>query len=124
MSTLNLNFTNVEELLLSSNPLCQKLPRHKETFLQWKFAYMNPTLRSLRKKIVLDFLKSLTDEDVDVISKHFGSAVTIDTKVDYKIVTHLQFPIEEAEKALNSLDPSGNMISYRNGDTLYISLWR
>ena len=118
-----LNLENVEEFVFHDKELQALLPEFGHLFSQWMLAKRVPALRSLGLRSLLDFLNSVTDEHIKVMEAHFREGLVID-RMDYHIVKHYDFSLEEAENKLNTMDGFPNVSSYRDGNRLYISFWR
>ena len=118
---MNINLSNVEEIVFYDKSLQRKLPAFKHLFDQWTLAMQAPTLRSLGKRSILDFLNNLENEHIAIIEKHLGSKITIE-QLDYHIVQHYDFSLESAD--LDGLQTYSDFAIFRNEDQLYISFWR
>ena len=121
MSVMNINLSNVEEIVFYDKQLQRKLPEFRHLFDQWTLALQVPTLRSLGKRSVLDFLNNLEDEHIAIIERHLGSEIAVD-KLDYHIVRNYDFPVEDAD--LDGLQTYADFAVFRDEDQLYISFWR
>ena len=121
ISMMNINLSNVEEIVFYDKSLQRKLPEFKHLFDQWMLAIKAPTLRSLGKRSILDFLNNLENEHIAIIEKYLGSEITID-KLDYHIVKNYNFQLEDTD--LNGLPTYADFAIFRNEDQLYISFWR
>lgn len=119
----SINLDNVEELLFYDKSVHKLLPEFAHLFSQWILARQSPALRPLGKRSILDLMNSLQDTHLELLSKHFGTLVTID-KLDYRAVKTFAFNIEEAETMLNSIVGLDNFVVSRDGEQLYISFWR
>lgn len=118
---LIINLGNIEEIL-QNKVLRQKLPELMPYVDIWEFAVRNPSLKGLRKQSALDFLNALGENQIKTLEEYFNRPVTID-KLDNRLVKNLEFSIENAEKELQKLGVS-NLVPYRRGSRLYISVWK
>lgn len=118
-----INFNNIEEIIFYDNKLKNKLPELTHLFNQWELARRNPSLRALGKQAIMDFMNQINDKQVGVIEEYLETKVSFD-KLDYHIVKHGEFPLEEAEVKLNEMNAFSNTILHRDGNQLYISSWR
>ena len=120
---ININSNNAEEILFFNNNIRESFPEFKQIFQQWEFAKSSLVLRIVAQKSVMDLLNNFTSEDVNKISSILGDFVTIDN-LDYHLVKNISFPVENAEKELNSLGGFGNFSISRDKEQVYISFWR
>ncbi len=120
---MNLNLTNVEELVFYDQRAQRLIPHHQSFFKQWKLAKMTPALRSLGKRAILDFINALTLDDIKVLETHFGNEITL-TKVNYNLVSNYSCLLDDAEEILSEVEGFVDFTVYRDKDHLYISHWR
>ena len=120
---MNLNLQNVEELIFYDKKLQQLLPEFKNLFDSWTLAIRVPTLRSLGKRAVSDFLSGLLSEHINIIEKYLETNVVVD-KLNYRIVKNYSFSLEKLEAELNIIETFPNLSITRNGEQVYISFWR
>ena len=71
----------------------------------------------------MQLLSSITEEQLNRLSKHFGMPVTLNT-IDHLLVKNLKISIDEAEKVLNETDVFQELSISRDGNNIYISSWR
>ena len=116
-----INFQNVKDLILSNKKVTDLLPGFKHFFDTWKFSVINPTLKSLGDKAIIDFLLSLKPENIKVLEQYFSTSITVDV-LDYRIVKNVKLPLGEEETLLE--DGFSNFSIYRDSNHLYISYWR
>jgi hypothetical protein len=119
---LIINLGNIEEIL-QNKVLRQKLPELLPYVDIWEFAVRNPSLKGLRKQSALDYLNALGENQIKTLEKYFDRTVTID-KLDNSIVKNVEFSIEKAEEELLRLGIIGNLVSYRRGNRIYLSIWK
>lgn len=124
---VQINIQNVEEIIFKNDKIWRDLPDLRHIREQWKLSRINPILRAMGRKSVLDFLNKAKKEHEDIISKHLGTTVTIN-KIEYSVVKNLEFSIEEAELELNLLEASNPFQhyfgTYRDKEKVYITFWR
>jgi hypothetical protein len=120
---MHINLHNVEQLIFSDNNLRKLLPEFQSLFDSWKVAQLSPALRTLGKRSILDFLNGLENPHIDRLETYFGEVVTVD-KLDYHIVRNINCDIDDAELVLDQVSGYVDMTAYRDGEQLYISLWR
>ena len=119
-----ITFQNVEKLVFLDSKLRNLLPDFKNTFNSWGLAIQAPELRGLAQKMLIDFVNKVEDKHLEVISNYFNEEVEVE-KIDPNVAKHLEVSIHEAENYLNS-NPfvKEAMFAYREGNQLYISVWR
>lgn len=120
---LKINLNNVEKLLFYNKQAQTLLPEHVFLFDQWKLSRMLPGMRQMSKRSMLQLLDSITTDQIERLSEHFGMPVTIDT-IDHQLVKNLNIYIDEAEKVLNESEVFEELSISRNGNNIYISSWR
>ena len=62
-----INLQNVEQLIFFNKETYKLFPDSKVYFDQWMLAQRIPSLRSLVKRSVIDFLNSVTDEVIEIL---------------------------------------------------------
>ena len=120
-----INLQNVEELIFFNKETYELFPDSKVYFDQWMLAQRIPSLRSLGKRSVIDFLNSVTDEGIERLESYFEDSVTLEL-IDYHIVKTHSFNVENIEKELNSTPTAGynNFNISRNKNIVNITFWR
>jgi len=128
---MNLNFTNVEDLIFYNNEVQKLLPSHMfSIFEQWRLSKRVFYLAELGKHAILDFLNALTVDDIQVLEVFFGEPVFVE-KLNYDISNSITVPIEE-NYSFNSnfCDKLCQISSFnyytlsRNKDQIHITFWR
>ena len=118
-----INLRNVDEFIFRNKLLKTKLPEFRAYFDQWGLAQQHPFLKSMGKQAAIDLLNALHEGHIGILSEHFGLPVTID-KLSNRIVRNIASSVEEIEKELNKLEVSAQVCAYREGNQVYISMWR
>jgi len=120
-----INLQNVEELIFFNKETYELFPDSKVYFDQWMLAQRIPSLRSLGKRSVIDFLNSITDEGIERLESYFEDSITLEL-IDYHIVKTHSFNVEDMEKELNSTPTAGynNFNVSRNKNIVNITFWR
>ena len=120
---IKLNIQNVEELVFYDSYLREALIQHKNLFDQWKLAQQVPALRTLGQRSVLDFLKSINLDDINVLEGYFKNSVEIEP-LEYNSIKNYKFKVSEFEDNLCRIVKNGNISLYRDKDYIYLSMWR
>ena len=115
-----LNLSNIEDLIFYDNKVKQKLPDFSDTFKQWAFAKQFSNFRQLVKRTLSDFLGSLTEQHIEILSQYFGTNVSIDN-LDYHIVKNHTFDVDTTH--LQEMIGFTLSIS-RYRDNIYVTFWR
>ena len=120
-----INLQNVEELIFFDKETYELFPDSKVYFDQWMLAQRIPSLRSLGKRSVIDFLNSVTDEGIERLESYFEDSVTLEL-IDYHIVKTHSFNVEDVEEKLNYTSTVGynNFNVSRNKNIVNITFWR
>lgn len=118
--TLNLN--NVGDVILSDSTIKRMMPELSHHFDAWKLGVLVPALRPTAKKAALEFLESLDANRVEVLEKHFGEKITVES-VSYNIVRTVEIPISELEFELPKYDGFQVCLNTR-GDNATVTFWR
>jgi hypothetical protein len=118
-----INQQNVEEYIFYKPELCNKLLEKKHLISAWKFSIQNPSLRAMGKTSLKQFLKTLTQEEIVLISKYYGEEVKIEA-FDNSLIKNLRLDIETAEFFMpidyNFID----FAVYRGKENLEVTLWK
>jgi hypothetical protein len=126
-SMLDINFTNIEELIFHDREAQKMLPPSCfSTFEQWRIAKRLPMLGGIGKQAVLDLLNNLTEDDVLALETYFGDKIVIE-KLNYSISRNIKVPLAESTDICNKLCEvvDFNYFStWRDNEYLYISFWR
>ncbi len=117
---LIINFNNVENLIFYNAKVQALLPEFKHLFDSWKFAAKNPSFRNLGKRSIVDLLNHLTENNIEILAKYFGSEIQID-RIDYHIVKNSEYSIDTTEVLQNAFS---NIVLFRKNNNLYVSSWR
>ena len=119
-----LNFTNVEDLIFFNNDVKSLIPQHlMNNYYQWKLGRKNQFLRMTATRAILDFLNSLTNEDIEHFEKILGDEIKVE-KFDYKTVKNYKIPLSEVCDSICEIAGNSYYTSYRDSNYLYISTWR
>jgi len=120
---MDINLHNIEELIFYDNKLQSLFPEFSGVFAQWKLSKMSPSLRSLGKRIVLDFLNDLGPKHIKILSEYFACKVTIQV-VDYSLVKNICCGLDEVENTMSEVEGFVDFAIHRNNDQVYICFWR
>ena len=120
-----INIQNVEELIFFNKETHELFPGSEVYFDQWMLAQRIPSLRSLGKRSVIDFLNSVTDEGIERLESYFEDSVTLEL-IDYHIVKTYSSNVEGVEEELNSAPTVGynDFNVSRNKNIVNITFWR
>jgi len=78
----------------------------------------------MAQKMLIDFVNIVSKEDIKILSDYFKEEVKVE-RIDPNVVNHMEVSIHEAENYLNSQTILKEaLLAYREGEQLYISVWR
>ena len=123
---LYLNFSNAEELIFWDTAVQRLLPVHMfSIFEQWRLAKRVAFLREVGKQAILEFLNTLTEEDVSVLEQHFGEKIVVE-RLNYTVAMDIKVPIEESKacEELCKVEGFNYFSTWRDDKYLYLSFWR
>jgi hypothetical protein len=121
---LRINIENVEELIFQNKEIWEKMPDLIYLRDQWRISKMTPVLRSLGKKSLLEFLRTVKKHHEESMSEHFKSLVTID-KIERHLVRNIVFSIEDDNDVMfDSHDTYTGFSVYRKNDKIHMTFWR
>ena len=103
---------NVEQLIFYDKQAQRLLPELADLFCNWLG----------NKSARLEFINMITQAQLDKLSSHFGSPVSVQ-KLDYHLVNNAAVHVNELEDYLNSSE-SKNVSIGRNGEQVYLSSWK
>jgi phosphopantetheinyl transferase (holo-ACP synthase) len=119
-----ITFQNVEKLVFMDSELKKLLPNFKTIFYNWAIAQKESSLKPMAQKMLIDFVNKVSKEDISVLSDYFHEEVKVE-KIDANVVNHMEISIYDAENYLNSQTILKEaLLAYREGEQLYLSVWR
>jgi hypothetical protein len=119
-----ITFQNVEKLVFIDSELRKRLLNHKTTFFNWAIVQKEPHLRPIAQKMLIDFVNNVSEEDISILSDYLKEEVKVE-RIDPNVVNHMETSIHNAENYLNSQTILKEaLLAYREGEQLYISVWR
>lgn len=119
-----ITFQNVEKVVFQNYKLKEKLPDYNNLFRTYAFASQHSDLRPISQKSLIDFVNSFKEEHLHILKEHFQEEVEV-KKVDLNVAHHYEFQIDEMEKELNKMHILKDFyFAYREGDKVYLSVWR
>lgn len=121
---ITLNFANVQELVFKNPDIHALLPECRDRFQQWKLGQSIPSLRPIAQKAFLDFLNNLTPEQIKILENYFKDTVEVE-RLDYTLIKNYKVSVSESEDWIQKIgDLDGEIVLYRDADTVYISVWK
>lgn len=121
-----INFSNIEELIFHDRNIQSLLSKHLFSYFeQWRLSKRFPVIKSIGKQAVLDVLNQLNESDIFALEQHFGKNIVVE-KLDYSVVKNIKVPLNEADICCELCKQAGfnYFSSWRDGEYLYLSLWR
>jgi chemotaxis regulatin CheY-phosphate phosphatase CheZ len=119
----NLSLSNVEELVFSNKRVVASLPQYKSLFDSWLLSKRVSHLRNLGHRAILDFLESVSEDEVEIISI-VNNIYLHYQKISFKRYKNLNSKINEVEKDLLNVSNFIDMCVYRKKDEVRVFLWK
>jgi len=119
---LKLNIQNVEDIVFSDKDLRKKLPELNHLFVTWDMSKMSFAMRHIGKRACLDFLSQVNPEQIEIISQHINFSLSVDV-LDSKLVKNIDSTIDKVSEELEEAG-NYNIAAYREGEQVYLSLWK
>lgn len=119
---ITLTVKNVEEIVFSNNKIMSSLPKYKPLFETWLFASRVPSLKSLRYKTVVEFLKLLTKSELLLLEQLVKKELLLDNSI-YESCKNCEGEIENIEFNLPTNFNTSDFCIYRKGNQVGVTLW-
>lgn len=116
---IQIGFHNVAELIFQNSLVKSSLSKYKHLFDSWELAQKIPQMRSLGIRSILDFINSITNEDIEIISNIFKFPVEI-MKMEINPYKNVTGNIENFELQLPLNINVNDMCLYRKGDKISV----
>lgn len=110
-----INLSNVEDIIFYNTEIKNKLPKYKNFFDSWELSQRVSGLRQLKTTTLLDFLNSISSDEIEEVLQ---TQVIIES-INTKIVENSEYCLDDIE-----LNWYGEFCLYRNSDKVYITCWR
>lgn len=118
-----LSINNVEKIIFYDKKVQQTLPELSHIFDKWTLG-VRTGINSIAKDAMLDFLNKITPDQQDRLGSYFDSPVTVQ-KINSCLVKLLETDVYHLEDNLNvEEDFLRNVTIAREGDSIYLCLWR
>lgn len=114
---------NIEKIIFKNTKLLKLIPELNPYVEQWKLAQQHSFLKNIGKQAVIDFLNSLNENHIKIMSDYFKNSVTID-KMNNRLVKNDYFFLEDVQEELKNFEEFSNIAIHRDEDQCYISCWR
>lgn len=122
----NINFSNVEEIIFFDRQAQNVLPPHYfSLFEQWRLAQRFTYLRELGKQAIIDFLQSITDEEIELLEGYFDEKVFIE-KLSYNVAVSRDISLNQSAicETLCGVEGFPYYTMWRDEYMLHITFWR
>ena len=116
---IQIGFHNAAELLFQNQLIKNEFPKFKHFFDSWAMSQKVSHLKSLGIRSVVDFLNSVTKEDVEKISSIFKMEVSI-MKTDLSAYRNIKGNIENFEFQLPLFNNVMDFHVYRKGQEVSV----
>ena len=115
-----ISLKNVEDLIFKNKRVRDQLPEYDDLFKLWDLAVRQSAMKSLGQNAVIQLLNRINPAEMSLI---LGEEVGIQ-RMNANIIKNISSSIDEIEKDLNSTSGFDNIMLYREGNNIYVSLWR
>lgn len=120
---ITLSADNVEKIIFYDKKAQQILPELSQVFAKWVLG-VRTGINSIAKDALLDFLNSVTTEHLDRLGSYLRSPVSV-RKIDPRLVKHFETDVYCLKGELENMSGfQGNVTVAREGDLIYLSMWR
>lgn len=116
---IQIGFHNAAELLFQNQLVRQALPQYKHLFDSWSMSQKVTHLRSLGMRSVIDFLNSVTQEDLQKLSEIFKIPVTI-AKPEINPFRNIVSDIDNLEFMMPQFSNAMDFVLYRKGKNVSV----
>jgi len=116
---IQIGFHNVAELIFQNNLVKNSLPKYKHLFDSWELAQKIPQMRSLGIRSVLDFINTITEKDIEIISEIFKFPIEI-MKIELNPYKNVTGNIQDFELQLPLNSNIQDMCLHRKGDKISV----
>ena len=101
------------------------MPAQFSNFEMWRISKMLPALKPTGKQAVLDFLNTVTDDELKSLESYFDEKIVVE-KLNYNISLQMKVPLNESNicEELCQIEGFNYYSTWRDEDFLYISFWR
>lgn len=123
---INLNFSNVEELIFYDTEAQKILGNDMYSiFEQWKMSKRIPYLKSIGQQAILDFLNTITESQIEILENYFGKKIFIE-KLNYKLVQNLKISIDKKDicDELCKIEGYSYYTSFIDEEHIYLTFWK
>lgn len=123
---LELNLTNVEQVIFYDTEVQKIFPAHYYSlFEQWRISKRIPAMKSLGKQALMDFLNTITEEEVAKLENYLQDTVRVET-LNYSLALSMKLPVSEPDicDALCEIQDYGNLSVSRDDQFFYVTFWR
>lgn len=115
---------NVEEIVFTNQEVTKQLPEFKPHFDKWKLSKMIPGMRTAGQKAMLELLSALNEDHIEIIERIINKKLTIKNNLGKESVITDCINVESANNYFNELEFDWNLTASREGNQLYLCLWK
>lgn len=116
---IQIGFHNAAELLFQNQLIRNSMPKFKHLFDSWELAQKIPQMRSLGVRSVIDFLNSISPNEIEEISKIFKSPIEI-MKIEINNYKNISGYVDDFELQLPININVSDMCIHRNKDKVSV----
>lgn len=118
-----INFKNVERVVFADKNVRKLLPEFYLSFETWDRAIKDPSLRSLSKKTIIDFINSIKHNHLCILSEYFNESVHVES-IDCNIVKNMEVNIKDLAYLLEENSKFNFSLSVVDGVNVLVTFWR
>lgn len=120
---ININLQNIEKFIFFDSKLKNLLPDFKGIFDNWAISYRIPELKIMAQRMLIELINKINEDHIQILTRYFKEQVKIE-RINSNAITHINLSIKEAEEYLNQSITKNALFAYREGEQLYLSIWR
>jgi hypothetical protein len=118
-----INFKNIEDIVFYDQSVKKKMPEFTHLFDQWKLSQQIYGLKTLAKRSVFEFLNSLEEKHIKILSEHFGVDVQIE-KIDHRLVVNTDIDLKAEDDQFCKYFGYSNFCITNTDKGSFITFWR
>ena len=120
---MNINLQNIEEIIFYNKRAWDALPDLQNYYDQWCLSQRASGLKNFGKRIIIDFMASLTDGHVEKLQEFFQETIILE-KIDTNLLSCLEASKSDLEQNLCKYDNYKDFFVTRNKDDIKVCFWR
>ena len=119
----NLSIKELEILVFNNKIIQSKLPKYKFLYDSYTMSLINPSMKNLGIRAIIEFANYANKNDLQIISEELGYEISLE-KVYNSKVNYFEVSCDALELSLNLDEIYNEHIIYRNKDKVKVLQWR